>query len=266
MNFEIMLYGSDQNQVLKKKLFLIEKKFIDLNMFEMKLINLFKDIIAPKKCYNCGQIWSFICQKCLDEFWYFENICYVCKAKTRDFEVHEYCRNEFVYYDKIIILTHYKNKIIKRLVEDAKFYWKKDILEDFSIYLFQILTKNISQNRDEVVLIPTPMYFWKKIFRWYNQSEILVKNLWESFWISYNLKIIKKIKKTLAQSHLSKIERIENLKWVFSLDKTEFEKYKTKTFIIVDDVVSTWSTINEIAKLLKKNWVKKVYGLWVASD
>lgn len=232
----------------------------------MKILKIFKDIIAPKKCYNCSQNWSFICQKCLEEFWNFENICYVCKAKTRDFEVHEYCKNEFVYYDKIIVLTHYKNKVIKRLIEDAKFYWKKDILEDFSPYLWQKLFENISENKDEIILIPTPMYFWKKVSRWYNQSEILVKNLWKYFWIEYSFKILKKSKKTKAQSHLSKIERIENLKWVFSLNEKDFKEHKNKTFIIVDDVTSTWSTINEIAKLLKKNWVKKVYGLWVASD
>lgn len=230
------------------------------------IFKLFKDIIAPKKCYNCWQEWSFICQRCLEKLWYFENICYVCKAKTRDFEVHEYCKNEFVYYDKIIVLTHYKNKVIKRLIEDAKFYWKKDILEDFSLYLWKKLFENISEGKDEIILIPTPMYFWKKVSRWYNQSEILVKNLWKYFWIEYSFKILKKSKKTKAQSHLSKIERIENLKWVFSLNEKDFKEHKNKTFIIVDDVVSTWSTINEIAKILKRNWVKKVYGLSIASD
>jgi hypothetical protein len=43
--------------------------------------------------------------------------------------------NEFVHYDKIIILTHYKNKIIKKLLHDAKFYKRKDILEDLSLHL-----------------------------------------------------------------------------------------------------------------------------------
>jgi ComF family protein len=232
----------------------------------MKLINLFKDIIAPKKCYNCWQEGSFICQKCLKEIWFFESICYVCKAQTRKFQVHEYCQNEFVHYDKIIVLTHYKDRTIKKLIKDAKFYWKKDILEDFSLYLWQKLFENISELKDEIILIPTPMYFWKKLLRWYNQSEVLVKNLWIFFWITYNFKIIKKVKKTKAQSHLSKIERIENLAWAFVLNKKNFERYKNKTFVIVDDVVSTWSTINEIAKILKKNWVEKVYWLAIASD
>jgi predicted amidophosphoribosyltransferase len=36
--------------------------------------------------------------------------------------------------------------------------------------------------------------------------------------------------------------------------------------VIVDDVVSTWTTLSEIAKILKKQWIKKVYGLCLASD
>jgi len=35
----------------------------------------------------------------------------------------------------MIILTHYQNKIIKKLIKDAKFYQKKDILKDFGVYL-----------------------------------------------------------------------------------------------------------------------------------
>jgi predicted amidophosphoribosyltransferase len=41
---------------------------------------------------------------------------------------------------------------------------------------------------------------------------------------------------------------------------------KNKTIVIVDDVVSTGSTINEIAKILKQNGIQKVYGLTFASD
>lgn len=232
----------------------------------MKIIEIFKDIIAPKKCYSCNDEWHFVCPECLSDAWYFENICYVCKASTRNFDVHEYCKNDFVYYDKIIILTHYRNKFIKKLIEDAKFYSKKDVFEDISIYLWELLNENISLPKDEILLIPTPMFFFKKLIRWYNQGEVLVKSLAKNHSLKYSFKLIKKLKKTNSQSHLSKIERIENLKEAFLINKNELEKWKNKTIIIVDDVVSTWSTINEIAKLLKKNWVKNVYWLCIASD
>lgn len=232
----------------------------------MKIIKIFKDVIAPKKCYNCKKEGAFLCSSCFKEIWNFENICYVCKAKSRNFEVHDYCENDFIYYDKIIILTHYKNKIIKKLIKDAKFYHKKDILEDFSIYIWELLFENIKEQKDEIVLIPTPMYFFKRLSRWYNQSEVLVSNISKNFWIIKTNKIIKKIKSTKSQSHLTKIQRIENLKNTFKINLKELQRYKNKTFVIVDDVVSTWTTINEISKILKVNWIKKVYALSLASD
>lgn len=232
----------------------------------MKIYNFLKDILSPKKCYSCNIEWTFLCQKCLDEIWYFESICPICKEKNRDFKVHFYCKNELIYYDKIIILTHYKNKIIKKLIKNSKFHHKKDILQDLSFYLWEKLKQNIKEEIKDLILIPTPMYFWKKISRWYNQSEILTKNISKKFNINYNFKLIKKIKSTKQQSHLSKMERIENLLWSFQIDKNILKQYQNKTIIIVDDVVSTWTTINEIAKILKNNKIKKVYWLCVASD
>lgn len=233
-------------------------------MFE--IIKILKDILAPKKCYSCWKEWHFLCKNCLDEIWYFESICPICKQSSKDFEIHFYCKNEFVFYDKIIILTHYQNITIQKLIKDAKFYHRKDILEDLSFYLWNKLFSHIDENKENLVLISTPMYFWKKLSRGYNQSEILIKSLHKRFQIKYNERIIKKIKSTPAQSHLSKIERMENLKNAFQINKQELQKYKNKTFVIVDDVVSTWTTLSEIAKILKNNWIKKVYGLCLASD
>ncbi|MDD5769351.1 MAG: phosphoribosyltransferase family protein [Candidatus Gracilibacteria bacterium] len=232
----------------------------------MRIVDFFKDLIAPKKCYSCHKEGLFLCKECLEEIGYFESICPVCKQSSRNFEVHFYCKNDFVYFDKVIILNHYKNKIIKKLIKDAKFYHRKDILQDLSIYLGNKLLSSIDEKNDEIVLISIPMFFWKKMLRGYNQSEVLIKSLADKFNIKYNFKIIKKIKSTKPQSHLSKIERLENLQNVFIFNKKELQKYKHKTFIIVDDVVSTGTTLNEIAKLLKQNGVKKIYGLCLASD
>jgi predicted amidophosphoribosyltransferase len=61
---------------------------------------------------------------------HFSDICYVCKKKSENFIVHNKCKNN-IYYDNLIILTHYKNNHISKLIKDLKFYNKKDILEDF---------------------------------------------------------------------------------------------------------------------------------------
>lgn len=232
----------------------------------MSIFKLFKDLIAPKKCYNCWVESTYLCKKCVQEIGFFESICPYCKQISRDFETHFYCKRKHFYLDKIIIFTHYKNTIIKKLIKDAKFYGKKDILEDISFYLWEKLFLHIQEKKQEVILVSTPMYFWKKFSRWYNQSEILVKNIANNFWLNYTTNLFKKSKWTKPQSHLSKIERIENLKWVFYINEKEFSKHNNKVFILVDDVVSTWTTFNECAKLLKNKWIKTIYWLSIASD
>ena len=115
-----------------------------------------KDILAPKKCYSCNKEWHFLCQKCLSKTIAYEEVCYVCKGKTENFNVHNNCKKD-VYYDKIIILSHYKNKNISKLIKDLKFYNIKDIAEEFWNYLSELFFENeIYKNTDDYILLFPP--------------------------------------------------------------------------------------------------------------
>lgn len=229
----------------------------------MNIFTLIKDILAPKKCYWCGNIGSFLCPECLAKIQRHENICYICKQKSTNFEVHNYCKNKSIFYDRIIILYHYKNKIIKKLIKNFKFYSKKEIAIDFT-YLIDLELKNYDKSK--ILLIPTPMFWYKKLLRWYNQSEILINYLREKYDYKTSNKLVKKVKSTKPQSHLSKMQRVNNLKDCFNIDKNLLKNYKNHHIFILDDVVSTASTFNEIAKILKQNWIKEVSCLSIASD
>ena len=232
----------------------------------MNFLKIFIDIFAPKKCYWCWNIGSFLCKKCLIDVNKFEDCCYICKQKSSNFIIHNYCLNNKIFFDRIFVLYHYKDKNIKKLVKDAKFYHNKDIFIDLWENLWELLIQNLDILDKNIVLIPTPMYFFKKLLRWYNQSEILVKSVAKYLKLDYHFKFVKKVKNTKPQSHLSKMQRIDNLKKCYKIDKNLLKKYKNKTIIIIDDVVSTWTTINEISKLLKQSWIKTVYWLCIASD
>jgi ComF family protein len=229
------------------------------------MLNFLKDIIAPKKCYSCNKEWHFLCPQCMSKMSNFNSICYVCKQKTDNFKTHKNCQKWF-YLDQLIILTHYKQEPIKKLIKDAKFYYKKDILDDFAKYLWEKLLINI-KNKDDYIFIPVPMYFLRKWKRWYNQSEILVNYLVRFLHINKNFKIIKRIKNTRQQSKLSRQKRLQNLEKAFKINKKELDKIdKNKTIVLIDDVISTWTTLNLIAKLLKDNWFVSVIWLVIASD
>lgn len=225
-----------------------------------------KNLIAPKKCYSCKKLWHFLCEDCAKKLHNYKSYCYICKKESPFFEIHKACKQEDFYLDKIIVFTHYKNSLIKKLIKDAKYYWKKDILSDFSLYLSDLLKKNIDENSDDYILISRPMFFLKKVFRWYNQADILAKHLSKKTSIVYYDDLIKKIKYTKSQSKLDRQNRQKNLENSFSINKKYENLIKWKKIIIVDDVVSTWSTLNEIAKILNLLNPKEIIWLTIASD
>jgi predicted amidophosphoribosyltransferase len=110
------------------------------------------------------------------------------------------------------------------------------------------------------------MWFFKKIKRWYNHSEILATIISKKINIKLWKWFIKKIKNTRQQSLLTRDERLLNLHKSFVVAKNKIDKVDKKIFIIIDDVISTGSTINEISKILKEKWAKKIIWLIVASD
>jgi predicted amidophosphoribosyltransferase len=114
--------------------------------------------------------------------------------------------------------------------------------------------------------VPVPMYFWKKIFRWYNQSELLVKYISKQTGITPEYKLLKKIKKTPQQSHLTKKQRQNNLGGSVVVNKILLDKNRHKTIILIDDVISTGATLKTISQLLRNNWAHHVIWCVFASD
>jgi len=216
--------------------------------------------------------WHFLCEKCFSEIekhYFFDEICYVCKKYNKNFEVHEKCKKD-IFYDKAIILTHYKLKIIKKLITDFKFYWKKDIVSDFSELLIDKIIKYMKDElkkykKEDFLIISPPMSFFRKLKRWYNHSEILWQNIASYFWFIYEKNLILKAKHTRQQSKLNRQDRLLNLEKAFKIDKSKVDIVDNKIIVLIDDVISTWTTINEISKILRDYKPRKVIVVTIAS-
>jgi ComF family protein len=119
--------------------------------------------------------------------------------------------------------------------------------------------------KDDYVIVSVPSHFFRKLKRWYNSSEVLCKYFSKISGIKYEKWVIIKTKNVKQQSKLSREERLINLKWAFKINKNKLENIKWKEIIILDDVISTWTTLNEMAKILKENWAKNVIWVIIAS-
>lgn len=233
----------------------------------MNIINIIKDILAPKKCYSCNKEWHFLCRECYNKLDNFQDICYICKEKSYKYKIHENCKKN-IYYDNLIILTHYKNIVIKKLIRDFKFYWKKDICDDFvELMYYKLLKTNLWMlNNKNIIVTNIPINFFKKLKRGFNQSSLLAKKISKKLNLVYIDNVIVKQKQTRQQSKLSKPERILNLENSFKINKKYIDKLDNKTILLIDDVVSTWTTLNEASKIFKLNKASKIIWLAIASD
>lgn len=251
----------------------------------LKIINFLKDILAPKKCYSCKKEWSYLCDYCFNNLYNFESFCYICKKKSEDFKIHKKClienkllywknfNDKKIYLDNVIVMTHYKNSVIKKLIKYFKFYWKKDIWVELWEKLWIFVKNNIINNLSTEgfsplnnLVIPVPLHFFKKIKRWFNQSEILAESFANTLNINYSKNIIIRKKYTRQQSKLSRQKRLNNLENTFKIRNNQIDNIDKKIIFLVDDVVTSWTTLNEIAKLLKQNWAKKVIWVCLASN
>jgi competence protein ComFC len=129
-----------------------------------------------------------------------------------------------LYLDKVIVLTHYRNTAIKTLLKDAKYYKKTAILEDFSNYLAPILYENLSfVERENMIIIPAPMHFFREIKRGYNHTEILARYISKELFITLDNALIKKVKNTKQQSKLTSTQRNKNLHSSFRINKKKIQ-------------------------------------------
>ena len=109
-----------------------------------------------------------------------------------------------------------------------------------------------------------PLHRWKKyMIRGFNQSELLAQSFAQKSSIPYQ-KLFHKKKRTRSQTNYSKHKRQSNVHGSFSLS-WYVDLSTVETVIIVDDVITTGSTLNTLAECIKQDYPHlKVYGLVIA--
>lgn len=184
-----------------------------------------------------------------------------------------YCSGE----DKIFSVFNYNSPILKKAIWSLKYKRATDLAKTFAFPMYETLIEeladNLSSDITKIILIPVPLSSTRLRTRGYNQAEELARQLALINPTLFNLqtKIIRKIKNTPTQVSLRHREqRLANLKNAFALNLNYRSELMTdknkKTFVIIDDISTTGTTINEIRNILVANQISpnKIYGLVVA--
>ena len=114
------------------------------------------------------------------------------------------------------------------------------------------------------IITPVPISSLRKRERGYNQSDLIAKKVVKFNNITYESKILIKIKHNKPQSTLNKNQRLENVKNIYKIQNSE--KIKEKNILLFDDIYTTGATANECARLLKQAGAQNVGILTLAKD
>lgn len=116
--------------------------------------------------------------------------------------------------------------------------------------------------RRSCYIIPVPLHIKRLREREFNQSAIIAFSLGVRFGIPVLIDVLTRLRHTKPQVELGMKERIANVVGAFTVKNREI--IKGKDIILVDDVYTTGSTVNECARALKKNDARMVYVVTIA--
>ena len=119
--------------------------------------------------------------------------------------------------------------------------------------LLQPKLKHMGQN---YILMPVPLHVSRLRSRGYNQAYEIAKELAKLSARKLDTSL-KRSKNTAMQAQLSLKQRAKNVSKAFNVK----EKFKFKSIILVDDVMTTGNTLNECAKTLLKAGAEDVQVL-----
>ncbi len=166
-------------------------------------------------------------------------------------------------------LFHYKDSRVKAIIWELKYKENTRALEWIGKLLFEEILALISDislfsNTAEFLLIPIPISSERRYERGYNQSEYIAKAILENdadHILLYAPQWFAKINETPTQNKSeSREQRMKNLVGCFGADPRVDGKY----IILVDDVVTTGSTLLESRKTLLEAGARDVFAFTIA--
>ncbi|MBU1967159.1 ComF family protein [Patescibacteria group bacterium] len=205
------------------------------------MLNFILDLIFPKFCVGCNKFDTHLCQKC------FEKINFYPFPLQPEINA---CALE-----KIILMAEYGG-VIKKLITALKYQSVRDIGQTLAKMIYY--TTNFPRTN---VITSVPLHKKRKRQRGFNQATEIAIELSNLTNIPF-IQLLKRTKYSKPQAQITdKTQRLSHLENTFTINQS-LSQYQS--VLIIDDVTTTGTTLNECAKVLKQNGHQKIYGLAVA--
>lgn len=194
--------------------------------------------------------------------WISDPKCKICGIPF-DTDVYDICPSCLVHkphFDQAIAVFEY-NDTSRGIVVGFKHNDRTYIAKQAASWMLRSCKEEL---RGVNLIVPVPISFFKRLVRKYNQSELLSLELSKLTNIAYIPDVLLKIKNTMQQEGLSGDRRRKNVLGSFGIAVSRKHLLVDKQILLVDDVFTTGSTVNECAKVLKKHGATSVTVITLA--
>lgn len=223
------------------------------------------DLIFPRRCPICDDVIEStggdVCKNCLEKPEFLkEPLCRKCGKKLANQES-EYCSDCKVrkhFYKEGAALFSYAS--IKQSLYRFKYAGRQEYAEYYAKQIEKHLGEKIRSWKPEA-FVPVPIHSSREKERGYNQAQALAKALGKHMGIKVLDKFVIRSKKTRPQKCLNDGERQNNLKKAFKIRQNDV---KLNTIVIIDDIYTTGSTIDELSKECLAAGVHNIYFVTLA--
>ncbi len=200
------------------------------------------DFLFVTECLHCGERLNNdeqrVCNNCWNSLSKVSENDYTYKILIERF------REGKVIDDFVTLFYFEKGKLLQTLAHSLKY----DEGTTFGFELGVRLGKKIADKTIDCI-IPVPLNKRKERERGYNQSVWIANGISSIITVPVLPDIVRRSRYTETQTHLNAEERKKNIADAFEIN--EADVIRGKNILLVDDIVTTGSTIQEIARVLK---------------
>ncbi|MGN0242335.1 MAG: ComF family protein [Candidatus Weimeria sp.] len=147
---------------------------------------------------------------------------------------------------------------IREAVYRFKYKGRKSYADAFACDAVDLWGEWIKASAD--VIVPVPMNAKKLRQRGYDQADVLAHAISAECGIQYR-HLLERVRETVPMKALSRSERQNNLKNAFQV--SDFD-VKLKKILLVDDIYTTGSTLDECARVLLAEGASEVNGIYIS--
>ena len=209
------------------------------------------DLFFPPICGICGKLNK-------------DGLCNKCKIQLEKVAENDILKQDLedIYIKELIYIFKYEG-IIRKLILDYKFHEKPYMYVCFVNFVLKN-EKIFEKLQSYDTIIPVPISKKRMKERGYNQSLLIAKKLSREVKIPLQANCLLKTKNIIEQSKLNKEQRKQNIQNVYELKNGEI--LNNKRILLIDDIYTTGSTVNECAKILQQARPEKIDVLVLAKD